>query len=68
MTMNSYDYLIQLGKKRGIKKGIKEGQKIVTLSLLKKFPKMSNEEIAEILNVKISFVEKVRKEFKNKKK
>jgi len=41
---------------------------MVTLSLLKKFPKMSNEEIAEILNVKISFVEKVKKEFKNKKK
>jgi len=59
MTMSSYDYLIQLGKK--------EGQKISILGLLKKFPKMSSEEIAEILNVKVSFVEKVKKEFKKKK-
>ena len=64
MTMNSYDYLIQLGEK----KGKTESQKTATLGLLKKFPKMNNEEIAEILNVNISFVEKIRKEFNKKKK
>ncbi len=58
--MSTYDMILLEGEKKGEKKGRKEAIKTTVIRMLRKFPKWSNEEIAELTGASIDFVEKIR--------
>ncbi len=63
--MTAYDMLIQKGMEKGIEQEFEQGTSKIIKSLISKFPNHSDTQIAELADVDVELVKKIRKSIKS---